>query len=640
MSSASPLNETPVSPQLDNSTGSNDPTDFADQSEQADQIPSSPSSPSASTSAARKRTRASAEQLAVLEDTFAVNVSPNNKLRKQLAEQLQMSERSIQIWFQNRRAKVKHMQKRAQMQMQQASIRAQLYHYQQQQQQQQSGYSTTSGASAATTPNTTTTNNSHHNHNHHHQNHHHQQQQQHVYQQQQVHQYSLQNNPHPHHLHHPQQHQQHVYHQQQLQLQLQHQHRMLSRAQSVDAIQPFTPPYGSQWQAYNISRQSMPPNAQDIMIDLPDYLHGPPSPSPSPQRDFHSAAPLQYPLDPTLLPTLVPVPDAGPTAMLATHDFRSKGPNTPANTPPTDPSLWPTNNDIPQRPQLPSSQLVNSSIHPSRTLTNPTISTVNPAALSIPSSNPPLSSTTTTSSSAANLPLSLPQVQGIKESYFNASTLIIGSWHRLKLRATDLLCVYKPELNHFSWHITDSNCHFKMVTSIDSVSSISHVSSVDNNNPNNNSQMIYFDITEPPLFYMEANQDGASVWIQCSDFTEGKQASRFFRHTLKGIGHTLKEDLMVMMNRYEKLRRLVRFLNHTQVAPEPMVIQTNYTMPVSVPVPVPQPQPQTQSQSQQAIPYWPAPQPQPLPLHTNNSNSIIGSNNMFMNQSPVGGFFG
>lgn len=80
----------------------------------------------------RKRTRATAEQLAVLEDTFSVNVSPNSKLRKQLADQLKMTDRSIQIWFQNRRAKVKHMQKRAQLQMHQASMRAQLYHYQQQ----------------------------------------------------------------------------------------------------------------------------------------------------------------------------------------------------------------------------------------------------------------------------------------------------------------------------------------------------------------------------------------------------------------------------------------------------------------------------------------------------------------------------
>jgi hypothetical protein len=41
-----------------------------------------------------------------------------------------MNERSIQIWFQNRRAKVKHMQKRAHMQMHQAAMRAQFYqHY-------------------------------------------------------------------------------------------------------------------------------------------------------------------------------------------------------------------------------------------------------------------------------------------------------------------------------------------------------------------------------------------------------------------------------------------------------------------------------------------------------------------------------
>lgn len=84
--------------------------------------------------AVRKRTRATAEQLSVLEETFAVNVSPNSKLRKQLAEKLGMTERSIQIWFQNRRAKVKHIQKKAQMQIHQASIRAQLYQYQQQHQ--------------------------------------------------------------------------------------------------------------------------------------------------------------------------------------------------------------------------------------------------------------------------------------------------------------------------------------------------------------------------------------------------------------------------------------------------------------------------------------------------------------------------
>ncbi|RGB29115.1 homeobox domain-containing protein, partial [Rhizophagus diaphanus] len=55
----------------------------------------------------KKRTRATPEQLAILEDTFKTNTSPNSKVREALAEKVNMSERSIQIWFQNRRAKMK-----------------------------------------------------------------------------------------------------------------------------------------------------------------------------------------------------------------------------------------------------------------------------------------------------------------------------------------------------------------------------------------------------------------------------------------------------------------------------------------------------------------------------------------------------
>ncbi|KAI8377952.1 homeobox domain-containing protein, partial [Radiomyces spectabilis] len=59
------------------------------------------------------RTRTTPEQLAVLEKTFSVNPSPNNRVREQLSRELGMSERSIQIWFQNRRAKVKNIAKRS-----------------------------------------------------------------------------------------------------------------------------------------------------------------------------------------------------------------------------------------------------------------------------------------------------------------------------------------------------------------------------------------------------------------------------------------------------------------------------------------------------------------------------------------------
>jgi hypothetical protein len=70
----------------------------------------------------KKRTRATPEQLAILEDTFKTNTSPNSKVREALAEKVNMSERSIQIWFQNRRAKMKAMQKRAHLMINQDTI--------------------------------------------------------------------------------------------------------------------------------------------------------------------------------------------------------------------------------------------------------------------------------------------------------------------------------------------------------------------------------------------------------------------------------------------------------------------------------------------------------------------------------------
>ncbi|CAI2182324.1 18289_t:CDS:2 [Funneliformis geosporum] len=63
-----------------------------------------------------------AEPGTILEDTFKTNTSPNSKVREALAEKVNMSERSIQIWFQNRRAKMKAMQKRAHLMINQDTI--------------------------------------------------------------------------------------------------------------------------------------------------------------------------------------------------------------------------------------------------------------------------------------------------------------------------------------------------------------------------------------------------------------------------------------------------------------------------------------------------------------------------------------
>jgi Homeodomain len=57
----------------------------------------------------KKRQRATPDQLHILEEAFAVNPSPNAKMREIIAERIKMTERSVQIWFQNRRAKMKQM---------------------------------------------------------------------------------------------------------------------------------------------------------------------------------------------------------------------------------------------------------------------------------------------------------------------------------------------------------------------------------------------------------------------------------------------------------------------------------------------------------------------------------------------------
>ncbi|KAF8838818.1 hypothetical protein BDN67DRAFT_1012812 [Paxillus ammoniavirescens] len=61
----------------------------------------------------KHRKRTSRSQLKVLEDVFRKDTKPNASLRKQLAAQLDMSPRAVQVWFQNRRAKDKQLRKRA-----------------------------------------------------------------------------------------------------------------------------------------------------------------------------------------------------------------------------------------------------------------------------------------------------------------------------------------------------------------------------------------------------------------------------------------------------------------------------------------------------------------------------------------------
>lgn len=55
----------------------------------------------------KKRQRATPKQLSVLRSEFLINSTPNAKIREEIGRKIDMTERSVQIWFQNKRAKAK-----------------------------------------------------------------------------------------------------------------------------------------------------------------------------------------------------------------------------------------------------------------------------------------------------------------------------------------------------------------------------------------------------------------------------------------------------------------------------------------------------------------------------------------------------
>ncbi|KAL9073285.1 MAG: hypothetical protein Q9157_004816 [Trypethelium eluteriae] len=61
----------------------------------------------------QKRQRATQDQLMTLEVEFNKNPTPTAIVRERIAQEINMTERSVQIWFQNRRAKIKTLAKRS-----------------------------------------------------------------------------------------------------------------------------------------------------------------------------------------------------------------------------------------------------------------------------------------------------------------------------------------------------------------------------------------------------------------------------------------------------------------------------------------------------------------------------------------------
>ncbi|EPS62262.1 hypothetical protein M569_12529, partial [Genlisea aurea] len=60
-----------------------------------------------SPNSSRKKLRLSKTQSALLEQSFKINSSLNQKQKQELAEELKLRPRQVEVWFQNRRARTK-----------------------------------------------------------------------------------------------------------------------------------------------------------------------------------------------------------------------------------------------------------------------------------------------------------------------------------------------------------------------------------------------------------------------------------------------------------------------------------------------------------------------------------------------------
>lgn len=181
--------------------------------------------------------------------------------------------------------------------------------------------------------------------------------------------------------------------------------------------------------------------------------------------------------------------------------------------------------------------------------------TINPSSLMMPSSS-----------------LSIEQGENLDNNYFNAATLTIGTWHRLKFHPDDLICLYKANEQAFIWFITEGGSRFKVEFPLTNLVSIEYTPSLDDNDDSISD--VHFYMSQPPLFYMESPDGKEGQWIQCSDFTENKQASRYLRHTLKGS--QLKQDLLNLVNDKEDLRKFIRFLDSSYNTSTPSLLTTPF----------------------------------------------------------------
>lgn len=448
----------------------------------------------------RKRTRTSPEQLAVLEKSFSLNPSPNNRVREQLAHQLGMPERSIQIWFQNRRAKVKNQAKRS-VQMQDSTL------YMQQQ------YAASAAAAACQSA---------------------------AFQQQQD---SIDPNLYYYYYYY-------YFHQQQ-----QHQHQQRQALSVVTDPSAFPPPPPAPSSSFSTPTSSYPPpintssmpdltlsastSSSSITSDNHHHHHhhqrrhhnrsSSASSSYTERTRAHSVGPYPYYRKSTpqeqRQSSLGPPPTASisnpisTTASAGTLSDTTTTATTPTNIMQSHPLLFNTSSDA--------AKLYNSS-------------TILEEPYHIaPSSNSGKLRIMRSKKRCCTLIFHIAQSSAQQKYNLTAQTLQIGTWKRV----CDLRCHMDLSTRTLIWCIGDEQQSFRIDIKLNLIQFIRmHTNSMTNTNK------LEFFLSSPDQvkFFMTTTTDG-NAWVQCHDFTQDKQASSENVHVLEGFSLLQAEFMEILM---------------------------------------------------------------------------------------------
>jgi hypothetical protein len=166
-----------------------------------------------------------------------------------------------------------------------------------------------------------------------------------------------------------------------------------------------------------------------------------------------------------------------------------------------------------------------------------------------------------------------------------STSLCIGEWRRIK----PLICLFSQRNQSFTWYLSSESVGFKLECPISSVTKITFTGPSEptiheySEGITQWQGQLTLELSRPPQFYMEVFRSSAkahemevgghkAAWRQCTDFTEGKQATSTLKHIVSGSYDALRQAVMQLYEASGKVSTLIELqeMEQHQSAVDPL----------------------------------------------------------------------